>query len=186
MQQLRRLETLKNEAVQNEDFQTAKEIKDRIHRLKNVGEQVALLESRKAKAIKKEDYDSAIMLKEEIERLRSQFEIGNMKSGGQDQYAEFGRRPANSMGRPANEQAFGNQGMGGMRNPSVGNQGMRNPSMGNQRMRNPNMGNPGMERRASPHDVDNMQFRQMQMGMKEEMNIRSQAHGSQTDNLIQY
>jgi hypothetical protein len=86
LEQLRRLETLKREAVKNEDYQMAKNLKDRIQRLKNLGEQIALLESRKEKAIAKEDYDSAMVLKEEIQRLRGQFQIGGEVEG-------YGRGP---------------------------------------------------------------------------------------------
>ena len=76
---------MKTDAVKNEDFQLAKNLKERIQRLKNLGEQISLLESRKEKAIQKEDYDSAMVLKEEIQRLRNQFEVG------QDSHPDFPR-----------------------------------------------------------------------------------------------
>ena len=79
---------MKMEAVRNEDYQTAKDLKDKIQRLKNIGEQIALLESRKEKAIQKEDYESAMVLKQEIQRLRNQFEIGE--------------KPGNNFGREEN------------------------------------------------------------------------------------
>jgi len=77
---------MKTDAVKNEDFQLAKNLKERIQRLKNLGEQISLLESRKEKAIQKEDYDSAMVLKEEIHRLRNQFEVG------QDSHPDFPRQ----------------------------------------------------------------------------------------------
>jgi hypothetical protein len=116
MEQLRRLETLKKEAVANEDYQMAKNLKDRIQRLKNLGEQIALLESRKEKAIQKEDYDSAMVLKEEIQRLRGQFEIGGnvegfgqqMKMGRGEMEYEMGRREKEyEMGRREKEYEMG-------------------------------------------------------------------------------
>ena len=85
LEQLKRLQMMKDEAVRNEDYQMAKNLKERIQRLKNLGEQISLLESRKEKAIQKEDYDSAMVLKEEIQRLRNQFEIGNVAKN------DFGR-----------------------------------------------------------------------------------------------
>lgn len=72
---LKRLEAKKLEAIQREDFKMAKDLKERIIRLKNLSEQISLLESRKKKAIQKEDYDSAIALKDEIQRIRRQFEV---------------------------------------------------------------------------------------------------------------
>lgn len=71
---LKRLKTLykaKEKAIELEDFDEAKKIKDAIGRLKSVSQQLLKLEERKAIAIKNEDYDSAKMLKYEVERLRN-------------------------------------------------------------------------------------------------------------------
>lgn len=89
LKHLEKLEAMKADAIQQEDYLLAKELKERITRLKNLSEQIALLESRKKKAILKEDFESASALKDEINRIRRQFEapmgtpnMANQKVGG--------------------------------------------------------------------------------------------------------
>jgi len=71
---LKRLKVLykaKERAIDKEDFDEAKRIKDAIDRLKSVSQQLIQLEERKSIAIKNDDFDSAKIIKYEIERLRS-------------------------------------------------------------------------------------------------------------------
>jgi len=71
---LKRLKILykaKEKAVELEDFDEAKKIKEAIDRLKSVSSQLIQLEERKRIAIKNDDFDAAKMLKYEIERLRN-------------------------------------------------------------------------------------------------------------------
>lgn len=71
---LKRLKILykaKDKAVDLEDFDEAKKIKEAIDRLKSVSSQLIQLEERKRIAIKNDDFDAAKMLKYEIERLRN-------------------------------------------------------------------------------------------------------------------
>jgi centrosomal protein CEP104 len=73
-QTLKRLKNLfkaKAKAIELEDFDEAKKIKDAIERLKSVSQQLIQLEERKKIAIKNDDFDSAKILKFEIERLRN-------------------------------------------------------------------------------------------------------------------
>ena len=135
LEQLRRLETLKREAVQNEDYQMAKNLKDRIQRLKNLGEQIALLESRKEKAIQKEDYDSAMVLKEEIQRLRGQFEIG----GNVEDYGK-------QMGRGGSIGRGGSMGRGGNMDYDMGRGGNMDYNMGRGGNMDLNMGREAVSR----------------------------------------
>jgi XRCC1 N terminal domain/UvrB/uvrC motif len=60
----------KNKAVENEDFDEAKRLREAIERLKSIGSQLLNLEERKKIAVQNEDYDSAKLIKLEIERLR--------------------------------------------------------------------------------------------------------------------
>lgn len=135
LEQLKRIEILKNEAVKNEDFQSAKELKDKIIRLKNIGEQISLLESRKNKAIQKEDYDSAMVLKEEILRLRRQFDRPNEQKQNQVKpgFAELREDipPSyNNRGQMGNHYNDPNNGFGGNFNQKVMSGGMGNGNMG--------------------------------------------------------
>jgi centrosomal protein CEP104 len=73
-QTLKRLKNLfkaKTKAIEYEDFDEAKKIKEAIDRLKSVSQQLIQLEERKRIAIKNDDFDSAKILKFEIERLRN-------------------------------------------------------------------------------------------------------------------
>ncbi|CAG9321572.1 unnamed protein product [Blepharisma stoltei] len=68
---LKQLYEAKDRAIENEDFDEAKRIKDAIERLKSVGYELLMLEDRKRNAIASEDYDGAKILKIEIERMRN-------------------------------------------------------------------------------------------------------------------
>eukprot|EP00359_Climacostomum_virens_P001925 CAMPEP_0204900574 /NCGR_PEP_ID=MMETSP1397-20131031/2553_1 /ASSEMBLY_ACC=CAM_ASM_000891 /TAXON_ID=49980 /ORGANISM="Climacostomum Climacostomum virens, Strain Stock W-24" /LENGTH=780 /DNA_ID=CAMNT_0052068743 /DNA_START=85 /DNA_END=2424 /DNA_ORIENTATION=+ len=71
MDRLKALAVAKQRAIDNEDYDEAKRIKDAIERLKNVGYQLLQLEERKRTAISSEDYDTAKIIKLEIDRLRN-------------------------------------------------------------------------------------------------------------------
>lgn len=144
LEQLKRLETLKTDAVRNEDYHLAKTLKEKIQHLKNLSEQISLLESRKQKAIQKEDYDSAMVLKEEIQRLRGQFQIGDFAKPG---------RPNSNMGHALERSPNRQMGMGRNMGRNMGlerdrEMGMgRDPEMGMGRDRDMGMGrNLGMDR----------------------------------------
>ena len=68
---LKQLIAAKDKAVENEDFDEAKKLRDVIDRLKSVGQQLMLLEERKRNAIAKEEYEAAKVIKMEIDRLRN-------------------------------------------------------------------------------------------------------------------
>lgn len=70
LETLKALYAAKERAVQMDDFDEAKRIKDTIDRLKIVSTQISQLEERKGIAIKNEDYDSAKIIKVEIEKLK--------------------------------------------------------------------------------------------------------------------
>jgi centrosomal protein CEP104 len=70
METLKALYSAKERAVQMDDFDEAKRIKDTIERLKTVSTQISQLEERKMIAIKSEDYDAAKIIKFEIEKLK--------------------------------------------------------------------------------------------------------------------
>ena len=65
------LNQAKIEAVEEENFDKAKILKDAIDKLKMAGFQLTQLEAQKKLAIENEDFDSAKVLKFEIERLRN-------------------------------------------------------------------------------------------------------------------
>ncbi|BBN12830.1 centrosomal protein CEP104 [Marchantia polymorpha subsp. ruderalis] len=67
---IHRLQKEKVTAVQDEDYDEAKRLKNLIERLKGLGEQIKQLELRKRAAVEMEDYDAAKSCKLEIERLR--------------------------------------------------------------------------------------------------------------------
>jgi hypothetical protein len=73
--QIEQLERSKELAIQQEDYQTAKQIKEKIDKLKAVSEQIFRLEQRKEIAIQTEDYDAAKIIKDEIDRLRSHYSM---------------------------------------------------------------------------------------------------------------
>eukprot|EP01059_Diplonema_ambulator_P032999 TRINITY_DN6722_c0_g1_i2.p1 TRINITY_DN6722_c0_g1~~TRINITY_DN6722_c0_g1_i2.p1 ORF type:complete len:935 (+),score=309.11 TRINITY_DN6722_c0_g1_i2:409-2805(+) len=68
---MRELTIIKQRAVQEEDYDTAKRMKVMIDALKQVGSQLLLLENQKKQAVQKEDYDLAKSLKLQIDQLRS-------------------------------------------------------------------------------------------------------------------
>ncbi|CDW88088.1 centrosomal protein of 104 kda [Stylonychia lemnae] len=71
LETLKALYAAKERAVQMDDFDEAKRIRDTIERLKTVSTQISQLEERKLLAIKSEDYDAAKIIKVEIEKLKS-------------------------------------------------------------------------------------------------------------------
>ena len=68
---LKTLNSAKQKAVESEDFDKAKGLKEVIDKLKLAGAQLVQLETQKKQAIENEDFDSAKVLKYEIDRLRS-------------------------------------------------------------------------------------------------------------------
>lgn len=70
-EKIRVLNEAKVRAVEEEDFDRAKHLKDAVDRLKMAGAQLVQMESQKRLAIENEDFDSAKVLKFEIERLRN-------------------------------------------------------------------------------------------------------------------
>lgn len=71
LDRLRVLETAKEKAKKNEDYESAQRLKEAIDRLKMIGVQLQRLEERKMNAVKSDDYESAKIIKAEIDRLRS-------------------------------------------------------------------------------------------------------------------
>lgn len=71
LDKLKALGAAKQRAIDNEDYDEAKRLKDSIERLKNVGYQLLQLEERKRAAIVSEDFDTAKIIKLEIDRLRN-------------------------------------------------------------------------------------------------------------------
>ena len=70
-EKIRVLSDAKIKAVDEEDFDKAKYLKDAIDKLKLAGSQLVQLEIQKKLAIDNEDFDSAKVLKFEIERLKN-------------------------------------------------------------------------------------------------------------------
>ena len=70
METLKALYAAKERAVNIEDFDEAKRIKDTIDRLKTVAGHISQLEERKRMAIQSEDYEAAKVIKSEIEKLK--------------------------------------------------------------------------------------------------------------------
>lgn len=70
LETIKALHAAKERAVQMEDFDEAKRIKETIERLKIVASQITELEERKRLAIQNEDYDAAKTIKIEIENLK--------------------------------------------------------------------------------------------------------------------
>lgn len=68
---IRDLLARKDAAVDREDFDEAKRLKEQIGQIKAVGMKIALLESRKKAAIDAEDYDAAKVIKADIAKLRN-------------------------------------------------------------------------------------------------------------------
>lgn len=70
METLKALYAAKERAVQMEEFDEAKRLKDTIDRLKMISGHMAQLEERKRMAIQNEDYEAAKVIKIEIEKLK--------------------------------------------------------------------------------------------------------------------
>lgn len=68
------LQVKKEEAVRNEDFDIAMELKFVCDRLKILGNELIQLESKKVQAIEGEDFESAKYIKVEIHRIRKELE----------------------------------------------------------------------------------------------------------------
>jgi centrosomal protein CEP104 len=64
------LEQIKEKEVAMENFDEAKQIKDGIDKLRNIGTHLTKLDERKRMASMNEDYDAAKILKHEIDKLR--------------------------------------------------------------------------------------------------------------------
>eukprot|EP00892_Ulva_mutabilis_P006596 jgi/Ulvmu1/4308/UM002_0029.1 len=65
------LNRLKHAAVEQEDYDEAKRLKDSIARLKQVGQKLAQLEAQKQMAVEREDYELAKQIKKDADRLRA-------------------------------------------------------------------------------------------------------------------
>jgi centrosomal protein CEP104 len=70
-EKVRVLNEAKMKAVDEEDFDRAKHLKDAVDKLMMAGSQMVQLEMQKKLAIENEDFDSAKILKFEIERMRN-------------------------------------------------------------------------------------------------------------------
>jgi centrosomal protein CEP104 len=81
LKRLKMLYKAKEKAVELEDFDEAKKIKEAVERLKSVSQQLIQLEERKQIAIKNDDFDSAKILKYEIDRLRDAVAGINLNHG---------------------------------------------------------------------------------------------------------
>ena len=66
---IQEIQTLKQKAVEVEDYDEAKRLRDVMNRLRKFGAAVAALEVKKMNAVRLEDYDTAKMLKAEIEKM---------------------------------------------------------------------------------------------------------------------
>lgn len=71
LERIRSLSSAKARAVEAEDYEEAKRLKEVLARLRQTGLLLRELEDRKKAAVQNEDYDAAKALKSEIERLRS-------------------------------------------------------------------------------------------------------------------
>mmetsp|Transcript_7397 Transcript_7397/g.16231 ORF Transcript_7397/g.16231 Transcript_7397/m.16231 type:complete len:960 (+) Transcript_7397:101-2980(+) len=71
LERLRTLEKAKQRAVESEDYDEAKRLKDMLSRLRRAGQLIRDLEERKKAAVQNEDFDAAKSLKVEIDRLRA-------------------------------------------------------------------------------------------------------------------
>eukprot|EP01062_Namystynia_karyoxenos_P024292 TRINITY_DN1944_c2_g7_i1.p1 TRINITY_DN1944_c2_g7~~TRINITY_DN1944_c2_g7_i1.p1 ORF type:complete len:965 (+),score=328.19 TRINITY_DN1944_c2_g7_i1:151-3045(+) len=72
MKRLRELSVMKQRAVAEEDYDTAKRLKEQVDALKQVGTRLMQLENQKKAAVASEDYDLAKALKNEVDKLRAQ------------------------------------------------------------------------------------------------------------------
>ena len=90
--ELSQLEQMKKEAIDNEDYEKAKEIKVQIDSLRDNREILDRLKKQKDAAIANEDFDTAKQIKEQIDQIR--FGLSNAVPP-QDSYA-FKLKPQNS------------------------------------------------------------------------------------------
>lgn len=99
--QIRELEQKKQEAVREENFDLAKQLKLTITRLTQVSQQLAQLESQKKAAIQNEDFDQAKQLKLQIAQLRQSAYSGAAAStpqGMPQAMGQVGQEPQMLMG----------------------------------------------------------------------------------------
>jgi len=73
--QIQHLEALKAQAVVDEDFLLAKQLKEEIQKMKAKFTELLNLEQEKRKAIEREDYDTAIQIKAKIEQSKANLNI---------------------------------------------------------------------------------------------------------------
>jgi len=71
---IREVHEAKEKAVEDEEYELAKELKQEENRLKQVGSSLAKLEASKREAVSQEDYDEAAAIKKQIEALRGELE----------------------------------------------------------------------------------------------------------------
>ena len=69
LERIRSLSAAKARAVEAEDYEEAKRLKEVLARLRQTGLLLRELEDRKRQAVQNEDYDAAKALKSEIDRL---------------------------------------------------------------------------------------------------------------------
>eukprot|EP00954_Amorphochlora_amoebiformis_P014661 1147178-Amorphochlora_amoeboformis.AAC.1 len=62
---------MKARAIEDEEYDKAKKLKQAIQALKKIGPHLAMLERKKKEAVQREDYDTAMAIKKEITRIRS-------------------------------------------------------------------------------------------------------------------
>ena len=96
---VRELSQHKARAVEEEDYDLAKALKDQIELLKDYGSQIALLEARKDVAVDAEDYGTAKELKKQIDALRAK---GSNRSYGT-------KVPVGAPPQPSNANATNNR-----------------------------------------------------------------------------
>eukprot|EP01065_Artemidia_motanka_P027716 TRINITY_DN3290_c0_g2_i1.p1 TRINITY_DN3290_c0_g2~~TRINITY_DN3290_c0_g2_i1.p1 ORF type:complete len:981 (+),score=385.15 TRINITY_DN3290_c0_g2_i1:304-3246(+) len=103
IRKLRELSIMKQRAVAEEDYDTAKRFKEQIAALKQVGSRLMQLEGQKKTAVQNEDYDQAKALKAEIDQLRAQaMGFGRPSSRGADDRPSLPQHLPPMYGMPQN------------------------------------------------------------------------------------
>lgn len=108
-----RLEAEKRLAAENEDYAKAKELKEKIQRLKDSGELLARLEAQKRHLVENEDYEGAEVVKREIERLIADRNGGGPAPRSRDNgpsNLEYQRHDSDGVGRDFDRPVGGNRG----------------------------------------------------------------------------
>ena len=86
------MEVNKGIAVQNEDYDQAKILREQIERLKSVGMQLSSLDAQKQLAVQAENFDQAKRIKLEMDQIRqSALSVQGAASAGQSTKDESGR-----------------------------------------------------------------------------------------------